>query len=179
MTVFEYISVGVSIVLALGIGKLLSGITDVFDSGRRDWLHIGWCSLILTMLLMQWAAVWRLNVSDQWNLFQFFVLMLSPMLLYVGAHLLLSNHPETITNWREHLESVNRPVLIVLMVSLINYLFRIHLIVGDLRLNWIAPAILAASLAAYFINRRWAMIVILLLWYVSLANSARVNFWIT
>ena len=66
-----------------------------------------------------------------------------------------------------------------LMISLINYLFRIHLIVGDLRLNWVAPAILTASLAAYFLNRRWAMIVILLLWYVSLANSARVNFWIT
>ena len=176
MTVFEYISVGVSIVLALGIGKLLSAITDIFDRERRDWLHICWCSLIFIMLMMQWAAVWRLNVNDQWNLFQFFVLMLSPMLLYVGAHLLVSSHPETISKWREHLESASRPVLIVLIVSLINYLFRNFLILDDLRLNWFALTIIAASLAAYILNRRWAMTVILLVWYLSLVNNARLNF---
>ena len=39
MSIFEYLTVAVSIVLALGLSKLVSSIPYVFDRRKRDWLH--------------------------------------------------------------------------------------------------------------------------------------------
>ena len=64
MTIFEFLSVAASIVLALGLGKLISSIPYVFDAHKRDWLD---ALAFVTLIAGQFLAWWRagLFLCDQ------------------------------------------------------------------------------------------------------------------
>jgi hypothetical protein len=40
---FEYISVAVSLILAMGVTRLASGIAHVAQGSSRYWVHVLWC----------------------------------------------------------------------------------------------------------------------------------------
>ena len=85
MTSFEYVTIPVSIVLALGIGTLLSGVFSMFEHEKRDWLFLTWCLTLLLLFLGQWYSIWRLQVNESWNMLEFVVVMLSPILFDPGC----------------------------------------------------------------------------------------------
>jgi hypothetical protein len=45
---FEYVSVAVALLYSIGVGRLLTSIPDVFDQGRRYWVHAAWVVGIIT-----------------------------------------------------------------------------------------------------------------------------------
>ena len=53
MTLFEYVSVAVSILLSLGMVHILSRIKDVLDPGRSYWIHTTHVGIVV-VLLAQW-----------------------------------------------------------------------------------------------------------------------------
>jgi hypothetical protein len=97
LTPFEYVTIPVSIVLALGIGKLLSGVYTIFQHDKRDWLFVLWCATLLVLFLGQWVAIWRLNANESWSVLEFMVVMLSPLLYYAAAHLLVTDQPSSVS----------------------------------------------------------------------------------
>ena len=46
MTIFEYLSVSISILLSLAIVRLLNGLPHLTTSPKRYWVHVGWVILI-------------------------------------------------------------------------------------------------------------------------------------
>ena len=79
MTLFEYLSVAVSIVLALGLGKLVSSLPATFAPDRRDWLHANFVLLIATTHLLMWWNLWSLRALSSWNFLQFLLVIANPV----------------------------------------------------------------------------------------------------
>ncbi len=105
MTIFEYLTVAVSIVLALGMGHLISGIPYVFARRKSDWLHALFFVILVLMHIVIWWRVWLLNDIATWNVLHFGILMGSPLSLYLAATALVSTNPAQVDNWREHFET--------------------------------------------------------------------------
>jgi len=88
MTLFEYISVAISVVLALSAAQLLSNIRSVLDPVRRDWVHGLWMvHLLILHVIMFWTGWAARDIT--WNLGSFSLLLSAPALLYVTANALV------------------------------------------------------------------------------------------
>ncbi|MEJ2239457.1 MAG: hypothetical protein P8X82_14250 [Gemmatimonadales bacterium] len=108
MTLFEYLSVAVSIVLALGLGKLVSSLPAVFSKGRRDWLHASFVLLIAITHLLMWWNLWRFRELPSWNFLQFLLVMGNPVSLYLAAHVRVSDPSANAVPWRMRFAEVHR-----------------------------------------------------------------------
>ena len=149
MTAFEYITVPVSIVLALALGKVLTAMMVVIETGKRDWLHLLWCVVLVLVMLSQWVAIWRLHSNEIWSAAEFFVVMVSPILFYAAAHLLVSNQPESIASWSSRLDQIARPLLLLMALSSGNFFLRNFMILENANPNpstapWIMPTVIMA-----------------------------------
>ncbi len=111
MSIFEYLTVAVSIVLALGIGKLTSSIPHVFDARRIDWLHALFFILLFVAHIIVWWRVWLLNTVTSWNILQFTILMGSPLSLYLAATALVSSNPEQVDDWQRYFDERSRWIM--------------------------------------------------------------------
>jgi hypothetical protein len=108
VTLFEYLSVAVSIVLALGLGKLASSLPAVFAPGRRDWLHADFVVLIGITHLLMWWNLWAFRELPSWNFLQFLIVMANPVSLYVAAHVLVAEPVGSASSWRLHFAEMHR-----------------------------------------------------------------------
>ena len=107
MTVFEFLSVAVSIVLALTLGKLVAATPHVFSRDKRDPIHAGLFLVNCFVVLNIWWFVWSLHDKTSWNFLEFLIMMGSPIALYLAAHLLVSDIPGEVRSWREHFAGVH------------------------------------------------------------------------
>jgi hypothetical protein len=166
MTSFEYVTIPVSIVLALGIGKLLSGVFSMFNHEKRDWLFLTWCLTLLLLFLGQWYAIWRLQDNESWSMLEFVVVMLSPILYYSAAHLLVTDQPGSVRSWSEHLETVARPLLFVLILAGLNFNLRTYLVLGAVSFGTTALLIYPANCVAIIWPKRWMLTIAALTWLI-------------
>lgn len=161
LTAFEYISIPVSIVLALGMGKILSAISHVFRRNRRDWVLLLWCITLIAVMLIQWVAVWQLKSNEQWSAGEFLLLMISPLIYYSAAHILISSNPESIESWAEHLADVSRPLLSLMLLALCNYFLRSFVIIDEFTVPpffaIVITPIALLNLAAIAFPKRWLL----------------------
>ena len=91
MSEFEYASVVVSIVLALGIADILRFLADTLrEPGERRiyWVHLVWIVLLLELHLEFWWRMWAFR--DQLTVGPELVLvMMGPALLFMASRILL------------------------------------------------------------------------------------------
>lgn len=145
----------------MALGKLLTGITAIFESNEKDWLALGFCIVLGISALFQWVVIWGLHVNEAWNAGEFFLVMLGPILVYLTAHILVSSNPESIDSWSSHLDRVTRPVMILVLISFLNAWVRKYLIIDGALLNigWPQLLILALLLVVIAHPKRWLLAV--------------------
>jgi hypothetical protein len=116
MTVFEYLSVLVSIVLALGIAHVLGGLSSIVRSWRKVetyWVHLLWGTWVLAIHVQIWWSYWDQSVVVEWTLPRFAAILGLPGLAYVLARLIMPEGRITDgIDLREHFGSVRRPFFI-------------------------------------------------------------------
>ena len=109
MTQFEFVAVAVSIVLGLSLARLLEGLRDAFDPSRRYWVHATWVVGKLANVLVIFWYGWALRVSfENTNFAQFILIMVSPAILFLQVHTLVTARPDTVTDWHTHFFRVRR-----------------------------------------------------------------------
>lgn len=106
MDSFRWISVALSIILGLGITRLLSSYVMVFTSrtrSRPDWIPLAWGGCIFVWQLQFWWAIIELPVMIKtWTPGFFLILVCLTLLLFVSASLVL---PTTEAAHREGLRA--------------------------------------------------------------------------
>ncbi len=152
MTIFEFLTVAVSIVLALGMGTLISSIPHVFDSKKRDWLHATYFVLLVLAHIIVWWRVWLLNVAPSWNIFQFTILMGSPLSLYLAATALVSSNPAQVDNWRSYFQEKSHWIISGITAILFFGILRSYFILAITPPWWSLAALVMYIVAA--ISRR-------------------------
>jgi len=93
MDAFKWISVVLSMILGLGVTRLLSALVTVFRSRKRaglDWVPLAWAGCIFLWQLQYWWAIIELpGMMDEWTLGSFLMLVSLTLLLFVSAALVL------------------------------------------------------------------------------------------
>ena len=131
MTQFEFISVAVSIVLALSAARLLNALPHVLTPGRRYWIHALWSVLLLLMHLSFWWAIWSYREIDPWTFRGFVAVMLAPGFLYLTASTLVSDNPAAIESWRTHFYARHRTFFSLFLAVVLSALLRQFMVLGD------------------------------------------------
>jgi hypothetical protein len=91
MNAFEYLSVLISIILALGMTRVLAGVGDMLQarSHRRIyWVHVIWIINLFLYLVIAWWIFYRWRNQQPWTFFLFVFVLISPTLLYLASLLL-------------------------------------------------------------------------------------------
>jgi hypothetical protein len=105
---FEYISVAVSIVLSLGVVRLLDAIRYTFSPRRRYLVLALWIIVKLMNHVLFWLALWTYRNFGGWNILVFAWILLFPGLLYMQVTSLVTTAPQSVTDWRSHFDSIRR-----------------------------------------------------------------------
>ena len=110
MSLFEYVSVMVSVVLALGIAQILTGIGAFLVAQERPrayWLHGVWLTFFTLLHVNAWWYFWDLRSRPPDTILAFVFTLLGPALIYLPTYVLLEGRFPS--NAREHFYRVRRP----------------------------------------------------------------------
>lgn len=102
MSQFEFISVAVSIILALSIARLLTALPQAFAPDKRYWVHVVWCLVMLSPHLAFWWSIWIYRDVEPWSFQAFVAVLLTPALLYMTVTTLCSDEPRSVDSWRTY-----------------------------------------------------------------------------
>lgn len=92
MTEFEYLSIGVGLILGLGVTMLLTSFLALFIARRNvrfDWIPIVWAFYILVIQIQYYSAMWNLNDKTVWTTLDFSLPLLLASLIFLAAGLVL------------------------------------------------------------------------------------------
>jgi len=93
MDAFKWISVVLSMILGLGVTRLLAATVAVFRSRKRaqlDWVPLAWAGCIFLWQLQYWWAIIELpGMIQNWTIGSFLMLVSLTLLLFVSAALVL------------------------------------------------------------------------------------------
>jgi hypothetical protein len=91
MGAFEYLSVLISIILALGMTRVLAGVGEMLQARSRRrvyWVHAIWIINVFLYLVVAWWIFYRWRNQQPWTFFLFIFVLISPTLLYLASLLL-------------------------------------------------------------------------------------------
>lgn len=91
MTTFEYLSVFISIVIGLGVVRLLSGIVALLDrqESKPYWVHSAWVAIHVFMLPWFWWFQFDWRQETTWTFPVFFFVIVFAMLYYLAVAVLI------------------------------------------------------------------------------------------
>jgi hypothetical protein len=90
MDPFSYLSVLISIILALGMTRVLAGVGEMLEARSRRrlcWVHAVWVANLFLYLVVAWFF-YRWRNQQPWTFFLFIFLLISPTILYLASILL-------------------------------------------------------------------------------------------
>ena len=91
MALFEFLMILISIIIGLGVTEILSGVARMIrarDSVRTYWIHTALQAAIFLGLIQIWWESWGLRTLPEITFVQAFVLLLSPIFVFLIAFLL-------------------------------------------------------------------------------------------
>src|SRR3954468_24001365 len=117
MDPFSYIIVLTSIVLGLGVTRIVGGVGHLLQTRKRRrvyWVHILWMVNLLVLMALLWFMTYRWRGNDHWTFFLFVWLILAPTILYLIAALLFPDQDEAepITDWHVYFFDHNREIFL-------------------------------------------------------------------
>ncbi len=113
MQSIELVLIGVSLILATAVVKLVEGLYQAVTSERSYWIPI---VLMLGTLLYAINFLWSFNndlEKTSQNYPSFVLSMMVAAVLMLRAHILVGTDPATIEDWRAHYETVARRYFVV------------------------------------------------------------------
>jgi hypothetical protein len=133
ISVFEYISILISIILGLGITQLLSSFSDLLYDFKRVkfyWPHSIWIFFILFLQIQDWFITYQLKDKAVWQLSELMFLLLYPITLFTTAKMLLPTHEkEERFDMKSYFMSQSQIIFIMLLISIaLSILFNVLLL---------------------------------------------------
>jgi hypothetical protein len=105
MDPFAYLSVLTSIVLALGITRLMTGLGSLLQSRGRVklyWVHLLWALNVFLFLVLNWWILYRWHTQTTWTFFLFLFVLLSPIISFLLTMLLFPDPLVDGTDLKHH-----------------------------------------------------------------------------
>ena len=97
MSPFEFTITLISIVIALGIARILGGYADLIQHRKEtehSWLFLIWFSFLLLTHVGWWFSLWGSSRDEIFSLSQFIILLSVPCFLFIATRLLIPSEGE-------------------------------------------------------------------------------------
>jgi len=156
VTLFEYLSVAISIVLALSAGQILTNLREVLDPSRRYWVHALWVVHILMLHIFVWWSLWAYR-DVQWNLGTFVVILLAPGVLFVCSSTVVPSYASSVDSWEDYFFTVRQWLFGTRSLFIVSAGFRTWLLLDKPLLESptsVSVPMLALCLAGLFVSNR-------------------------
>ena len=88
MELFPHLSILISIVLGLGIARVLTGFGRLLQVRHRFpvyWVHLVWALNLFLFLILNWWILFRWQTQAEWTFFLFIFVLLSPTVSFLLA----------------------------------------------------------------------------------------------
>jgi len=118
MGAFEYLSVLISIILALGMTRVLAGVGEMLQARSRRhiyWVHAVWIVNLFLYLVIAWWIFYRWRDQQPWNFYLFLFVLISPTILYLASLLLFPREADvaTVIDYKAHYYANHRAFFIL------------------------------------------------------------------
>jgi hypothetical protein len=130
---FEYIAVIVSVIIGLGLTRILQGVGGLLEARGRVrvyWVQLVFTGIILVGHLQFWWLFWSSRQVEAWSFFPFLFLLLQPIILYLLAGLCFPDFSERGSidfrdfYYRNHRWFFGLLALLMVLITLRDILFR-------------------------------------------------------
>lgn len=108
MTIFEHVSVFVSIILGLAVVHLLGGVSLILDTRVKTKIygvHLAWTLNMLFLTVLAWLGNFVLAPVTVFSAAHFFNLLAYSMVIYLMSGLLYPVRGEEVTDFKKHFHS--------------------------------------------------------------------------
>ena len=144
LTQFEYVSVAVSLVLALAIADVLRDLVPAIRAPARYWPHLTWLIAMVLNVVYVWLAIWNLNVRGvSWTGPSLVYILVNPALVTIMASLLTGRGQPPRGSFRALYHENRRPFFTVLLIYSLNGFFTAW-VLGSVPVGAISPVQVAA-----------------------------------
>jgi hypothetical protein len=118
MDPFSYLVVLTSIVLGLGVTRLVGGLGHLMQTRKRRrpyWVHTLWMLNLLLAMTIVWWVSYRWRTHEHWTFLLFLWLLLPPIVLYLIASLLFPDQDEiaSINDWQTYFFEHHREIFLL------------------------------------------------------------------
>jgi hypothetical protein len=118
MSIFEFIMVMVSVILALALAQLLRALTEIPDSDMPCRVHSGWVGVIAFLVIQTWWAYWDFTRVEDWTFVGYLTVLSVPIAWFVLAHILVPTTRTRATDWQAHFAKVARSFYLILVLTM-------------------------------------------------------------
>ena len=158
-----------SIVLALGIARVLGGIAGVARYWRQletKWFFLGWLALLLLLHLGWWFGLWiRFGEVSDISLWTFFFWFVIPASLYIASRLLIPEfHHGSTPDLEQRFDEVRIPFFACFVVTIIPILAGLA---DAARTDWLLAVFGGLALTGLFVSDRRGHVALLCLMLVT------------
>ena len=105
MTIFEFVTVAVSIVLGVSLAQMLTGIAEFAHKSKRVRFygpHTVWLINLVLLHFLMWWSFWGYRDAD-WNYARFLTLATEPLLiLLVSSLLVMADKDQDVIDLKRH-----------------------------------------------------------------------------
>ena len=112
MSLFEFVTVMVSMILALTLGQLLSGVSLLIKSTRDVRWHLPhtlWLVALGQTLVNHWWALWDFHDLD-WNYISFIYILIAPVLIALAVGVIVPDRTQPVQlDMEQQFHRVRRP----------------------------------------------------------------------
>jgi hypothetical protein len=119
---FEFITVMISVILALAAAQLFLGLAPLLQTRHKVRLsvtHAGWVANLFLITFLHWWSLWDFRDLD-WTFPMFAMSLVGPSLMFFAATLInprdVSRDPIDLAT---HFGDIRRPFLIVVLVTMV------------------------------------------------------------
>ena len=118
MDPFSYLSVLISIILALGMTRVLAGVGEMLQARSRRrlyWVHAVWVVNLFLYLVVAWWIFYRWRNEQPWTFFLFIFVLISPTILYLASIILFPSEsaPNEFVDYKTHYYSNHRAFFVL------------------------------------------------------------------
>lgn len=119
MDPFSYLSVLISIILALGMTRVLAGVGEMLQARSHRqiyWVHAVWVVNLFLYLVVAWWIFYRWRNQQPWTFFLFVFVLISPTILYLASIVLFPREGfvDESVNYKTHFYANHRVFFILL-----------------------------------------------------------------
>lgn len=164
MTQHEYVFVAISIVLGLGITRLLNaavGLIRVHKKVVFHWSTALWAFCIMLYVLQLWWVGWELRDIPEWSIADFFIMIIGAVCIYGAAELSLPSEDYDISDDSEldflaHSQSIGRLSALSMMIYFcIGPYVNMTLFKNPMEVSWFFPLVGIVLMLLTFFRPRW------------------------